>query len=312
MEDFTPVSRLKVLYQQGKLPLTVRGKLFGLTELRIIHQCIFNYKQEGRTRISQAVCEALNWRQPNGWLKDRACRDVLQYLEKAGLIELPPALVKRKLSYRRTKSEKMLSGYDLTSPVTEMPEEISLDFAKGDRSENVWNELVDKYHYLGYKVAVGRCIKYLIRSGDILLGAISFSSPAWKLQSRDRLLQEVGIEIDKFHNVMINNSRFLILPNVRVDHLASRVLSIATARVIDDWLFYYSIRPEIAETFVQPSKFDGTCYRAANWIEIGQTKGYAKQGRFHHNSQEPKQIFLYGLSRRMRRQLSSWAKSQSG
>ena len=98
----------------------------------------------------------------------------------------------------------------------------------------------------------------------------------------------------------VNNSRFLILPTLQVKYFASHILSLATNKIVNDWNSYYSITPLIAETFVQPSRFEGTCYKAANWLEVGITKGYAKKGQTYRNSQEPKKIFLYGLNKRTR------------
>lgn len=135
------------------------------------------------------------------------------------------------------------------------------------------------------------------------MGAIAFSSPAWKIAARDRLLSRLGIDTPEVQDVVVNNSRFLILPNVRVPNLASKLLALATERIVKDWTDYYCLTPQIAETFVQPSLYNGTCYKAANWVDIGFTKGFRKSGAIHRNSQEAKQILLYGLNRYMRRTL---------
>jgi hypothetical protein len=185
-----------------------------------------------------------------------------------------------------------------------MPKTLTLEWAKGNSAENLWNALVEKYHYLGHKIQVGRCLKYLIWGDGELLGAISFSSPAWKLAARDELLRQMGISQRAGHDFVINNSRFLILPQVRVPHLASRVLAFATWQVVTDWSRYYSIEPKFVETFVERRR-KGTCYKAANWRLIGMTNGYAKAGASHHNSQRPKTMFLYGLKRNHRRMLAS-------
>lgn len=147
----------------------------------------------------------------------------------------------------------------------------------------------------------GRCIKYLIKTEDKLLGAIAFSSPAWRIIPRDEALKAIGITEIRDH--AINNSRFLILPHVQVPNLASHLLSLATKKIVDDWAWYYALEPLVAETFVQPSLYYGTCYQAANWLEFGTTKGYAKRGQIYRNSQEPKRIFLFGLNKQIRRQL---------
>lgn len=290
-------------------PLLIRGRLFSPKDLRLVVDCVSKYRDRGRTFISIEICRGLNWVQPNGWLKDRACRDVLIKLELLGVISLPPRIADNSRPKRTASSRSELSTYDLSTPITTLSGEVRLKFAKGDKYERLWNQLVDEHHYLGYKPAVGRCIKYLIIVEDRLLGAISFCSPAWQIESRDRLLKMIGL-INPREQV-ISNSRFLVLPFVHVPNFASRALSIATRRIVDDWARYYSIRPLVAETFVQPSLFPGTCYKAANWIEIGTTKGYAKRGASYHNSQEPKKIFLYGLNKNLRVKLFNAAPALS-
>jgi hypothetical protein len=199
--------------------------------------------------------------------------------------------------------EPQWGKYVVASDVSEMPEEIKFVLAKSNNEEKIWNYLVEKYHYLGHKVIVGRCLKYLIISNDVILGAIAYSSPAWHLGNRNQLLQKIGFEPDDIMNKVINNSRFLILPTIKVQNLASKILSLSVEQVVVDWTWYYSIKPLVAETFVQPSKFYGTSYKAANWLEIGTTKGYAKSGMYYHNSQEPKAIYVYGLDRETRSKL---------
>lgn len=286
-------------------PFNLRGRHFSTEDLEIITRCVQEYFGEGRTKISVAICEALHWKQPNGWLKDRACRDVLLELEKWGLITLPPSRSIRTSSASKSrKTTSYLTEYDLVSPITSFPSEIYLEFAKGNQNEKLWNELVSQYHYLGHETLVGRCIKYLVKSDDRLLGAIAFSSPALRLGPRDTILRQLDIDLSLVGELVITNSRFLILPNVKIKNLASFVLSLATNKVVEDWQKYYALTPLIVETFIQPSKFSGICYKAANWVEVGLTQGYAKKGYKYFNSQEPKQILLYGLNRQVRRKLS--------
>ncbi len=275
-------------------------------------RCVAEHYGEGRTRISKVVCVRLAWRQPNGWLKDRACRDVLRRLEKLGILKLPPHIAKptnKKLCANDPSYKELLRG--VVKPVVVMPDTIELELAKGNAAERLWNALVETHHYLGHRVQVGRCLKYLIRGDGKLIGAISFSSPAWKLAVRDRLMEQTGLTGRSARDLAINNGRFCILPEVRVPHLASRVLACATRQVAVDWFKFYSIEPLIAETFVEPNRFLGTCYRAANWNEIGMTNGYAKLGASHHNSQKPKKIFIYGLTRAYRRRLAAVISSQN-
>ena len=284
--------------------MTIRGRAFTRAELRFIQYAVSDQYDNGRTVISRFICEELDWRQPNGWLKDRACRDVLRELDELGLISLPPPKLSKESKTCRSKSRTSRAPKNLGPIVNRLAEDLRLEFAKGSKLEQVWNELVENYHYLGHKIVVGRCIKYLVIADSNLVGAISFSSPAWQLASRDTLLPQLGIELSSIHDVTINNSRFLILPNVQVPNLASRVLALATKKIVADWTDYYSVEPLIAETFVESDKFLGTCYRAANWIRVGNTKGFAKRGASYRNGQTFKHIFLYGLNKNIRRKLS--------
>lgn len=290
-------------------PITIRGRVFTLADLCVIESVVDEHYERGRTHISEVVCERLDWRQPNGWLKDRACRDVLRRLESVGMIDLPPPLVRHRKTGRGDSSPNkrdLLRQYNLETSITTFPNDLELVFAKGNEDELLWNQLTDEYHYLGHDVIVGRCIKYVIKSSGRLLGAIAFASPAWMLEPRDRILD--GLGIDRPRDYTINNTRFLLLPNVQVKNLASHVLAVATRRVVEDWRDYYALTPLVAETFVQPSRFEGTCYLAANWLEIGYTGGYAKHGPSHRNSQEPKKILLYGLNSKIRHQLQAIVK----
>jgi hypothetical protein len=154
---------------------------------------------------------------------------------------------------------------------------------------------------------VGRCIKYIVKRGDDIVAAISFSSAAWGLEQRNLLLSELGIPPWDIRDLVINNSRYLLLSEKGCVNLASRILALATSRVAIDWYNYYSIRPRIAETFVEPSRFEGTCYKAANWVMVGHTRGFKKVGSVHSNSQAPKLIFLYGLTSATRSRLRQLA-----
>lgn len=285
--------------------LTIRGRSFSNKELNQIQTLTQEHFFQGRTFISKVICETLEWRQPNGWLKDRACRDVLRTLEKLGLINLPESKILRKVGLQ----EKISSKKDVkalkplsTNLVTSFPQSVCLKLAKGNSEEKLWNYFVDTYHYLGHKVVVGRCLKYLVEADSIILGAISFSSSAWHLAPRNALLSQF---IDKIHirDAVINNSRFLVLPHVQVPNLASHILSIAVRQVYHDWHNYYSIEPLIIETFVEPNRFHGTCYKAANWIQIGTTKGFKKSGASYQYQQSPKQIFIYPLRKGLRKQI---------
>lgn len=289
----------------------LRGRKFTASSIDAVKSCVKEYRKFGRTRISKEICKRLNWKQPNGWLKDRACRDALIQLENLGVIKLPEPKIIRKAKKENKTIEPNFGKYVVAVNVSEIPEVINFILAKSNKEEQIWNYLVEKYHYLGHKVIVGRTLKYLIVSEDVILGAIAYSSPAWRLGSRNKILQKMGFTSDDIMNKVINNSRFLILPTVKAKNLASKILSLSTTKAAVDWAWYYSIRPLVAETFVQPSRYLGTSYKAANWLEIGITKGYAKSGMSYHNSQEPKAIFLYGLTRELRYKMEKLLKEEN-
>ena len=277
----------------------IRGRRFTAATLRVIRRCVSQYSDRGRTYISAVVCRRLNWRQPNGWLKDRACREALSRLDAAGIIKLPPRRALKKPHYRRP----LRVGRSLFKPSDHVHDDLTLAWAKGNKLESTWNQLVQNHHYLGHKVIVGRCIKYLVKKDEQVVAAISFSSAAWNLEDRDIVLAEIGVPPWDMRDLVINNSRYLLLCKKGTPNMASRILAFATSRIADDWHRYYAVRPQVVETFVEPSRFEGTCYKAANWVFVGRTRGFRKTGSSHRNSQLPKLVFLYGLSSGVRNRL---------
>lgn len=297
---------LYVLERDRQPLVVIRNRAFTEQDIEIIRQCVRDHFSLGRTRISVKVCEALDWRQPNGWLKERACREALVRLEAQGHISLPPLTTAyaRRVSITSNPRRKYTEDWNLSTPITEAHELPTFQLAKGTRFEKQWNAIVAEYHYLGHSITVGRCLKYLVHVGDKIVGAISFSSPAWRLSARDKLLQELGLGLPDIREQVINNSRFLILPSVNVHNLASRILSQSTRIVKRDWATYYSVTPVAVETFVDTTRYIGTCYRAANWLEIGMTQGTAKRGSSLRREVVPqKAVYLYGLDRGIRRRL---------
>lgn len=286
--------------------ITLRGRVFDGADIEAIRLVICRDWQLGRTSISQEVCRQLDWRQPNGWLKDRACRDVLLRLEALGLVELPPRKSEpnNRRSHLRTADVQQLplSCADVTHVDLRT---LDLTLVRGGEAEAAWNDLVGRHHYLGFEVFVGRSMKYLIHSDSCVLGAIGWSEPSWAVDCRDSLLQHIGMVPSEIRHAGINNGRFLILPWVKVPNLASAVLSRAVARVVADWREYYVVEPLFLETYVDSARFRGTCYKAANWQKIGTTRGFGKRGATHHNGHAAKHVYLYPLSRLVRRALDS-------
>jgi len=285
--------------------LISRGREFSRKELGTIKKLAEEYRSASRTRLSQEVCRVLDWRQPNGWLKERACRDVLLLLEKRRLLRLPPRRqVPNNLRLAKRQASSFVAEID-TSPITVVDfGSVELTRVRGGEAETHWNELVTKYHYLGFQVFVGRSMKYLITCNGRVVGAIGWCDPSWSVDSRDRILLALGYSRDGIRHHGINNGRFLIFPWVRVPNLASRILGLASRRVCLDWEEYYSVAPAYLETFVDTTRYRGTSYFAANWYLVGHTRGYRKRGRVHANSQTTKAVLLYPFDKRIREALA--------
>jgi hypothetical protein len=303
----------KISVQLGKssnaVSETIRGRKFTQQDLLRITKLVKKFFKHGRTRISIEVCKDLKWQQPNGWLKDRACREVLHTLAEKKYFRLPKSKNKINNTIRYSEVvQQQLRNLDRT-PITSM-DLFSLEYrqVKGDRDESLWNLLVDKYHYLGFKVFVGRNLKYLIYSEGRIVAALGLCDPAWSITARDVPLTKMGFDIDDIRARGINNGRFLIMPWVTVENLASRILSLAINHFVADWASYYSVTPILMETFVDPSRFNGTCYKAANWFYLGHSRGYFKSGPTHHNSQTRKMLFVYPLTKDLKVKLGRHVK----
>lgn len=278
--------------------LTIRGRNFDNKDLLVIKMVVGQFYSAGRSEISRQICTKLNWRQPNGWLKDRACRDVLLKLDEDGIIKLPPPKIERRLKQKPRREETTQKWISKMPAITDYfkPE---IRMVKGTQDEQTWNELVRIFHYQSYSVIVGNNIKYLAYFGDVPVACLGWGSAAWAVEARDKWLQDnLGWQRDEIiENLpkIINNVRFLILPWVRVKNLASTILSMMEGIVKNDWKDYYNVEPILLETFVERARFHGTCYKAANWIYVGATKGNGKKGNYWITHNNIKDMFLRPL-----------------
>lgn len=296
-------------------PIIIRDRAITDADIEFIRSLIEKNKTKSRFYISKLLAKAWFWYQPNGRLKDRACRDILACLEKQKLISLPE-LKHNKHAHPRNDQAKndcqqLKIGLDFNAKALEgkLNEYLPLSFKMVCHSsqrdlEPLWNHLIEQYHYLGYRTLVGCHLKYLVytAAGDIV-AALGWGSAVWKLKPRD---QAIGWSIDqrkKHLHKVANNVRFLILPWIQIRYLASHILSQNIRLLNDDWYQRYNYTLSLLETFVDASRFKGTCYRAANWIYIGQTKGFAKKGNSFHYHGHPKEVYLYPLNKDFRQQL---------
>jgi hypothetical protein len=281
--------------------VTYRGQSIGPKEIEFIQRISDEQWDRGRTAISQEICRQWDWRQPNGHLKEIVCRGLLLKLERAGRIRLPPR--KRNRIYRGRKLRIP------SVPVDTRPIEASLKDleplawiqVRGSRGEEaLFNSLIDRYHYLGYCQTVGEHLKYLVVAHGRPIACLAWGSAAWKVACRDAFIGWTHPERQRNLYRVINNTRFLILPFVRVANLASHLLSQNLRLLLHDWPRIYAHRPVLAETFVQ-EPFPGTCYKAANWLHVGITQGRGKYDVHNRSGQPVKAVFLYPLHKQFQR-----------
>jgi len=290
--------------------LTFCGQPLSPTQLELISQCVARYPDLSREELAATVCEWLDWRRANGGLKTRECRDLLQQLQEQAL----PAL-------RAGRPRGTATAIPYTPHgEAQAPLHCALGWVQPIRLKRIeqpdeqrwWRELVGRYHYLGYRTAYGASLRYLIEAScpqASVPGCLQFSSPAWRMKARDSWIGWDEVNRKQHLPRLINNSRFLILPWVRIPHLASHVLALSLRTVTEDWEQHYGLRPWLAETLVDSSRFTGHCYRAANWIDVGLTTGRGRQDREHQrHGTAPKRVLLYPLRPDARQRLLSDSK----
>ena len=260
-----------------------------------------------RSAIAHALCEALDWRRPNGQWKDMSARQALLRMQADGLI-VWPAPQRGGGGSTSHHGVAWTAASDPHPPITGFRgdlRDLRLAPVNDRRDLALWRELIARYHYLGYTALTGARMHYLIYDGDRVLGAIGFGASAWALAPRDRFIGWTRAERERHLPLVVNNARFLLLPWVRVKYLASAVLALAAKHVQVDWLDRHHFRPVLLETFTDPRFFAGTCYRAANWIYVGDTQGRGKLDRHTTRSLPIKAIFLYPLDSHFRQRLTA-------
>ena len=287
----------------GSLPKRLCGNPFGDKDLSVIQDEINNANPRLRSEVARRVCRALHWVDVTGKPKLMSARVALLRLHRDNHIELPPP--------RNGNGNKTA----FTQDSTDLPPEIELKGTVGElaglrleavetpRTSRLFNTLVQKYHYLGYRPLPGAQVRYLIRYDKGILGAISFSGAAWKVAARDNWIGWDARTREQHLSGIINTPRFLILPWISVKNLASRVLSLSIKCLKKDMPARYGYCPVLLETFVDTELFLGTCYQAANWIRLGQTKGRGKCDRRHTAKIPVKDIYVYPLKRKFLKSL---------
>lgn len=282
----------------------LQGRRITLPEIEQIRNLIASSPSWNRTRISKELCKNWDWRRDNGDLKDIACRSLLRKLEKMGYIQLPKGLHQNSSSARRDCVQPILHSRVPVQGRLKSISPIKLELVEKGFKYQLFKYFISAYHYLGWSGTVGENLKYLYSDvHGTPLGCMMWGAAAWKVHPRDSFIGwDAGIRSRNLPYV-VNNNRFLILPWVKVPHLASHLLGQTCRRLSGDWEEKYHHPVFLAETFVEQKRFKGTCYKAANWIYVGQTQGRGKLDVKSLYQLPVKDIWLYPLKRFFREKL---------
>lgn len=274
-----------------------RGKDYGPREISEIKQVIARHQDKSRRFISQQICRRWSWRQPNGVLKDMICRGLLVRLEAAGLIELPPR--KRAPSYLLSEQRRppavQLDQTPITGKLSDL-KPIEVLQVRRTPLEKLYKGLIEHYHYLGYSRPVGEHLEYVAMAGSRPVACSGWCSAPRHIGCRDRHIGWTQNQRQSNLSLVLINTRFLILPWVRVPYLASYLLGRLSRRIAQDWPRLYGHQVVWLEAFVDPERgFRGTCYKAANWVYLGRTTGRGKDDQTKRANRSLKAVFGYPL-----------------
>lgn len=290
-------------------PLAFSGRTFSVAELQLIQEICADFSSLGRTELARTICELLAWKRPQGGLKNHEGRLLLERMQELHWVSLPQVRPTGRRGARKTVVTSCSEPEaELVGTAGEY-QPLSLELISQDSSQDrrLWQEYIERYHYLGYRVPFGAQLRYLVRSqshGSRVLACLLWTSPAWRIGARDRWIGWSDAQRRGNLQRIVNNARFLILPWVHIRGLASTILSLCARQVPDDWEIHYGYGPLLLETLVDTRRFRGTCYRAANWIALGQTQGRGRMDRHHlAHGRDPKEVLVYPLCRNVRERL---------
>jgi hypothetical protein len=275
--------------------------LFSEAEIEWIRQLLAEHPKLNRAQLSREVCKHLAWLRPDGRLKEMSCRVAMLRMAKDGHFMLPRPRKTKPSIFQMDGELERATEEPVTVPEVNLSE-IAVDVVSRLESRQ-WNAYIQRYHYLGYQPIPGAQLRYFVRAAGEVVALLSFGASAWKTKPRDELIGWTPEQRVRNLHLIVNNSRFLILPWIRRKNLASRILSLISRRLPDDWQTTYAFRPVLLETFVETQRFAGTCYKAANWQCLGDTQGRGKLDTFKLYSKPVKSIWIYPLVRDFRHQL---------
>ncbi|MCP4361476.1 MAG: DUF4338 domain-containing protein [Chloroflexi bacterium] len=283
------------------------GRQFTAQDVALIQEVVGTCKKISRVELAHTVCELLDWRRPGGGLKARECRDLLERLESQGLLTLPakksPGCTAPRKSHapvpRGQTYSALIGSVESFTP-------LKVESVQTRQQRDLFRDLVSRYHYLGYAMPFGARLQYLVyvtRPWREVVGCVQFSSPAWRMKARDQWIGWDDTTRKRHLQHVVNNSRFLVL--AKINNLASAMLSFAMRRLSIDWEQHFGLQPWLVETLVDRQRFHGGCYRAANWVALGQTSGRGRmdQAGSRHGA-AVKTVMVYPLVKNAAARLS--------
>ena len=285
--------------------LRYRGKDITPAEVQFIKELIAAHPDLSRRRLSTRLCQVWNWVQANGKLRTMVCRGLMLALHRAGFIELPPVrkVMPNPLAQRRQPAPVLERSWEGIQTTVKELGPLEIRQVRRTSEEKLFGSLMETHHYLSYTQPVGEHLKHLVYAGQTPIACLAWSSAPRHLGPRDRYIGWSQEQRKAGIGGVAYNSRFLILPWAKVPHLASHLLARVAPRVCADWEKLYHHPVHLLETFIDPGRFRGSCYRAANWIYLGQTTGRGKADLTHRANRSLKELWVYPLTRDFRQQL---------
>ena len=284
---------------------TFHGRSVTEEDVTVVRKIIAAHPDGSRRFISQEVCRAWDWRQPNGILKDMVCRTLLLLLESKGFIKQPPpkCILPNPLANRKKPDRVAIDQTPVECSLGNLLP-VTMTQARRTSNEKLFNSLISQFHYLGYTKTVGEHLKYMAFANDRPVACVIWGSAPWYIGARDRFIGW-SVETRKKNLYLIaNNTRFLILPWVKVPHLASHILALSRRVISRDWQKIYNHPIHLVETFVDTERFEGTCYKADNWIYTGQTTGRGKLSKSSKPTRSKKAVYVHPLTKNFREKLA--------
>jgi len=278
-----------------------RGRIITIDDIRFIQELIDANPQVSRRQLSVKLCEAWQWKQANGALRDMVCRGLLLKLDRGGQIQLPP--IKKRpnnpLARRPKPAPLLIDRGPIQGSLSEL-QPIHIQQVRRTGDESLYNSLIEQHHYLGYEQPVGEHLKYVVWATGRPIACMAWSSAPRHLGCRDRFIGWSREARRRNIRFIAYNTRFLIVPWVQVPHLASHILGRIARTVSRDWEHLYKHPIYFLETFVDPERFRGTCYYAANWVLLGETTGRGKDDHTNRQNRSIKRMLGYPLTPQFR------------